>query len=134
MQQVSTASCACPAPPKAARQRSQEPPGIVDQSELTDTRFRLLVAVTLTAPLIALQLAPHLFHAHSPVSRQMNNWIGCLLGTPVVFWSGWRFFVKAAEALREGTVSALQLTAVRTGGAWAYSVLGSLVPSMFPAW
>jgi len=134
VQHVSTASCAYPMPSRGARQRSNEPSGTADQSELRDTRLRLLVAVALTAPLIALQLAPHLFHAHDPIGRPMNNWIGCLLGTPVVFWSGWRFFVKAAEALKAGTVSALQLTAVRTGGAWVYSVVASLVPSLFPAW
>jgi Cu+-exporting ATPase len=107
---------------------------LAEHVELRDTQLRLLVAVALTVPLVALRLAPHLFHAHSPLNPQMNNWMGCLLGTPVVFWSGWRFFVKAGEALKAGTVSALQLTAVRTGGAWVYSVVASLVPSLFPTW
>lgn len=124
--------CQHPATPVEGRVNRRS--DVDEHPELRDTQRRLWIAVLLTMPLIALQLTPLLFHVSSPIGRDASNWIGCALGTPVVFWSGWPFFVKAVEALRARTVNALQLTAVRTGGAWLYSVVASLVPSIFPAW
>lgn len=102
--------------------------------DLRDVRRRLSIAVLLTVPLIALQLASHFAPFPIPISRGASNWLGCALATPVVFWSGWRLFAQAAEGLKARAVSSLRLAAIRTGGAWAYSVIASLVPSIFPAW
>lgn len=100
--------------------------------ELRDATRRFWAAFALSLPMFALELATHLMDMHLPLAQQTSNWLELVLGTPVVFWAGWPFFVKALEAVRARSLSTFQLTAVRTGAAWVYSVLGTAFPSLFP--
>ena len=63
----------------------------------------------------------------------VGNWVGMALATPVVFWAGWPFFVRAAQALRHRTANMFTLIALGTGAAWAYSAAATLAPAAFPA-
>lgn len=100
--------------------------------ELHDVKRRFWAAFALSLPMFALELATHLMDMHLPFAQQTSNWLELMLGTPVVFWAGWPFFVKALEAVKARSVSMFQLTAARTGAAWVYSVLGTAFPSLFP--
>lgn len=100
--------------------------------ELRDATRRFWAAFALSFPMFALELATHLMDMHLPLAQQTSNWLELVLGTPVVFWAGWPFFVKALEAVRARSLSTFQLTAVRTSAAWVYSVLGTTFPSLFP--
>jgi Cu+-exporting ATPase len=101
--------------------------------ELRDVTRRFWAALALSFPMFAIEFATHLMDMHLPLAQQTSNWLELTLGTPVVFWAGWPFFVKAIEAVKARSVSMFQLTAVRTGAAWIYSVLGTAFPSLFPA-
>lgn len=94
---------------------------------------RFWAAFVLSVPLFAIELAPHFMDIHLPLAAQMSNWLELMLGTPVVFWAGWPFFVKAIDAVKAKSVSTFQLTAARTGAAWLYSVVGTAFPSLVPA-
>jgi Cu+-exporting ATPase len=101
--------------------------------ELRDVTRRFWAAFALSIPMFAIELATHLMDMHLPLAAQTSNWLELMLGTPVVFWAGWPFFVKAIEAVKARSVSTFQLTAARTGAAWIYSVVGTAFPSLFPA-
>ena len=105
-----------------------------DDSELRDMARRFRVATVLTVPVFALAMVPMLPGVSLPHAlAAAANWIGLALATPVVFWAGWPFFVRAAQALRHRTANMFTLIALGTGAAWAYSTAATLAPGAFPA-
>src|SRR5581483_6442518 len=52
--------------------------------------------------------------------------------TPVVLWAGWPFFVRGAQSLVTRNLNMFTLIALGTGVAWAYSVIATLWPGLFP--
>ena len=108
--------------------------GEEDDSELRDMRRRLVVAAVLTLPVFALAMLPMIPGVGFPHWLTSSaNWVGLMLATPVVFWAGWPFFVRAAQALRHSTANMFTLIALGTGVAWGYSAAATLAPGMFPA-
>ena len=61
------------------------------------------------------------------------NWILLVLATPVVLWAGWPFFVRGWQSLMTRNLNMFTLIALGTGTAWAYSVVATLAPGLFPA-
>ena len=107
--------------------------GVEDDSELRDMRRRFVVAAVLTLPVFALAMLPMIPGVALPHWLTTSaNWIGLLLATPVVFWAGWPFFVRAAQALRNQTANMFTLIALGTSAAWGYSTVATLAPGMFP--
>src|SRR6202034_857864 len=62
-----------------------------------------------------------------------SNWISLALSTPVVLWAGAPFFVRGWNSLVTRNLNMFTLIAIGTGVAWAYSVVGTLAPQLFPA-
>ena len=105
-----------------------------DDSELRDMARRFRVAAVLTVPVFALAMLPMIPGVSLPHAlTAAANWVGMALATPVVFWAGWPFFVRAAQALRNRTANMFTLIAMGTGAAWAYSAAATLAPGAFPA-
>jgi len=100
--------------------------------ELRDMTRRLWIGAVLALPVFALEMGSHLFGLHQLVAQQSSNWIQLLLGSPVVLWAGWPFFVRAAASVRHRSLNMFTLIALGTGAAWAYSIVGTLAPSLFP--
>jgi P-type Cu+ transporter len=73
----------------------------------------------------------HLFDVHL-LAPQASNWVQLLLGTPVVLWAGWPFFVRAWASLVNRSLNMFTLIALGTGAAWIYSIVGTLAPGLFP--
>ena len=108
--------------------------GEEDDSELRDMRRRFAVAAVLTLPVFALAMVPMIPGVVFPHWLTTSaNWVGLVLATPVVFWAGWPFFVRAAQALRHRTANMFTLIALGTGAAWGYSTAATLAPAAFPA-
>ena len=101
-------------------------------AELIDMTRRFWIALALTAPVFALEMGGHLFNVHKYVAPQISNWIQFLFATPVVIWAGWPFFVRGAKSLVTRNLNMFTLIAMGTGVAWAYSVVATLAPEMFP--
>jgi len=101
--------------------------------ELRDMRRRLWIGAALALPVFVLEMGSHLFGLHHLVGQQSSNWIQLLLGSPVVLWAGWPFFVRAVASVRHRSLNMFTLIALGTGAAWAYSIAGTLAPSLFPA-
>jgi Cu+-exporting ATPase len=104
-----------------------------DSPELRDMSRRFWIGLALTLPVLALEMGGHLMDLHRLVAPQTSNWIQMVLGTPVVLWAGWPFFVRAVASVRNRSLNMFTLIALGTGAAWLYSMVGTLAPQLFPA-
>ena len=105
-----------------------------DDTELRDMTRRLWVSAVLTIPGLFLAMAPMVGIALPEwLGHGGKNWLELALATPVVLWGGWPFFVRAVQALRHRTANMFTLIALGTGAAWAFSVVATVAPDLFPA-
>jgi Cu+-exporting ATPase len=103
-------------------------------AELTDMSRRLRIALVLTIPVFALEMGAHLVAAlHHLVPMKASIWIQFVLATPVVLWAGGPFFERGWASLKTRNLNMFTLIAMGTGVAWAYSVVATLAPGLFPA-
>src|SRR5262249_55696157 len=91
------------------------------------------VGLVLAVPVAALEMGGHLTNQHMLIGQQLSNWVQLLLATPVVLWAGWPFFGRGWASLRARSLNMFTLIAMGTGVAWIYSIIGTLLPNLFPA-
>ena len=77
---------------------------------------RLIVAIALSVPLVAISMVPAFMFAGW-------QWVAFALATPVVFWSGAGFHRAAAVNLRYGTATMDTLVSLGTLAAWGWSTV-----------
>jgi len=99
--------------------------------ELLDMQRRLWIGVALTLPVVVLEMGSHLLGLHFLAPR-LSAWVQMLLATPVVLWAGWPFLDRGWASLRTRSLNMFTLIAIGTGTAWAYSVVATLAPAVFP--
>ena len=63
----------------------------------------------------------------------ISNWIQLALATPVALWAGWPFFERGWASLKSRNLNMFTLIAMGVGVAWAYSVVATVAPGLFPA-
>ena len=61
------------------------------------------------------------------------TWSQFLLATPVVLWGGWPFFVRGWASVVNRHLNMFTLIALGVGAAYAFSVVATLAPGLFPA-
>jgi Cu+-exporting ATPase len=116
-----------PAAPTAAGAEAENP-------ELADMTRRFWPSLLLTAPVFAIgmsDLVPGQPLQHAAGSAALE-WIQLGLATPVVLWCGWPFFVRAWASLANRSLNMFTLIAFGSGLAYAYSVVATLAPEIFP--
>ena len=101
--------------------------------ELADMTRRFWVGLALTIPVFALEMGGHLIDLHMWLGSQLSNWVQLVLATPVVLWAGWPFFERGWASLRTRNLNMFTLIAMGTGVAWAFSIVATLMPGLFPA-
>ena len=101
--------------------------------ELLDMTRRFWIGLALTAPVFILEMGGHLFNLHQYIGQQTSNWVQLFLATPVVLWAGWPFFERGWASLKTRNLNMFTLIAMGTGVAWVYSIIGTLLPNLFPA-
>ena len=101
--------------------------------ELIDMTRRFWIGLALSLPVVALEMGAHLTGLDRLVPRQTSNWVQLILATPVVLWAGWPFFLRGWQSLVTRNLNMFTLIAMGTGVAWAYSVVATLTPGIFPA-
>ncbi|WP_411878814.1 heavy metal translocating P-type ATPase [Polaromonas sp. YR568] len=62
----------------------------------------------------------------------VQSWIELVLSLPVVLWAGWPFFMRGAQSLVRRSPNMWTLISLGTGAAFAYSVVATLAPGVFP--
>ncbi len=113
----------------------------VPNPELADMRRRFLIGLLLALPVFTLEMAGHVTghvtgHTtglHRWIGQQSSHWVQLILATPVVFWAGWPFFQRGWASLTTRNLNMFTLIAMGTGIAWLYSVIGTMLPHVFPA-
>ena len=102
--------------------------------ELADMLRRFSVSLVLTLPVFGIAMAEML--PGNPLARAFAPktlvWVQLVLGTPVVLWGGWPFFVRGWASLRTRHLNMFTLIAIGTGAAWVYSVFAAVTPDLFP--
>jgi Cu+-exporting ATPase len=100
--------------------------------ELIDMTRRFWIALVLTLPVFAIEMGSHLGMMHL-IPPLWSNWISFALTTPVVLWAGAPFFVRGWRSLVTRHLNMFTLIAMGTGVAFLYSVVGTLLPQVFPS-
>jgi Cu+-exporting ATPase len=102
-------------------------------AELVDMTRRFWVALALSIPVFALEMGGHVVDLHRIVPEGLSNWVQLALATPVALWAGWPFFERGWASLKSRNLNMFTLIAMGVGVAWAYSVVATVAPSLFPA-
>ncbi|TRZ86896.1 copper-transporting ATPase, partial [bacterium] len=105
-----------------------------ENRELTDMRRRFLVSALLTVPLFLVAMGE--FIPGRPldglVPGRVLPWVELLLGTPVVLWGGWPFFVRGWQSVVHRSLNMFTLIGLGVGVAFGYSLVAVLFPEIFP--
>jgi Cu+-exporting ATPase len=104
--------------------------------ELEDMTRRFWVCMVLTAPLLLVMLT-ETFLGQQTVMRLFPGrslaWIQLALATPVVLWGGLPFFERGWASVVNRSLNMFTLISLGTGAAYAYSVVATLFPDVFPS-
>src|SRR5947208_2112448 len=101
--------------------------------ELADMTRRFWIGLMLSLPAVVLEMGGHLAGGHGWIDQTLSNWIQLVFATPVVLWTGWPFFVRGWQSLVSRNLNMFTLIAMGTGVAYVYSLIGTVVPDIFPA-
>ncbi|MGB8157193.1 MAG: heavy metal translocating P-type ATPase [Pseudolabrys sp.] len=100
--------------------------------ELIDMSRRFWIGIALTVPIFVLEMGSHIAGAHSWVNPTLSNYVQFAFATPVVLWAGWPFFVRGWQSLVTRNLNMFTLIAMGTGVAYAYSLIATFAPGLFP--
>jgi len=103
--------------------------------ELVDFKRRLWIGAVLTVPLLVLTMGPYvgLGVVREIFGERTTLWIELVLGTPVVLWAGWPFFVRGVKSVVNRSLNMFTLIGMGVGAAYLFSVIAVLMPEIFPA-
>ena len=104
--------------------------------ELVNMTRRFWVGAVLTMPILILAMGSHVPGLSSLIERlvphEVSSWLEFILATPVVLWAGWPFFQRGWKSLVTLNLNMFTLIAIGVGAAYAYSVVATLAPGLFP--
>ncbi|MGM0541939.1 MAG: heavy metal translocating P-type ATPase [Pseudomonadota bacterium] len=105
-----------------------------EDPELKDMRTRFWVSTALALPVFILAMMMDLLPQYLPsnLSFYRIQWIEFILATPVVFWGGYPFFVRAWLSIKTWNLNMFTLIALGVSAAWSYSMVALLAPHLFP--
>ena len=101
-----------------------ENPELVDFSR----RFWWTLPLTVVVTLLAM-----VGHRLQWFEMGVQSWIEFALSVPIVLWAGWPFFVRGVQSIRLRSPNMWTLIGLGTGAAFAYSVVATVAPDVFPA-
>ncbi|NOY44194.1 MAG: heavy metal translocating P-type ATPase [Deltaproteobacteria bacterium] len=105
-----------------------------ENPELRDMRRRFWVSAVLTVPVFLIAMAEYL--PGRPLgqlgSSRMLSWVEFILATPVILWGGWPFFVRGWQSVVNRSLNMFTLIGLGVGVAYAYSVIATIFPDIFP--
>ncbi len=143
---AATTEWTCPMHPEVVRQQpgscpicgmALEPRQVTldeGNAELDDMSRRFRVSLAFTLPILLFMVAE--FLPGHPVDRLVpsafRNWIELALATPVVVWGGWPFFVRGWASVVNRHLNMFTLIAMGVGAAYAFSVVATIAPGLFP--
>jgi P-type Cu+ transporter len=100
-----------------------------ENPELADFRRRFWYTLPLTVMVTLIAMSGGAFDTLVGAARP---WMELALASPVVLWSGWPFFVRWAQSLRQLAPNMWTLIGTGTGAAYLYSIIATVAPEIFP--
>ena len=118
--------------PKCGMALEPEMPGLDDgdSPELVDFSHRFWWTLPLTIVVTALAMIGHRLGLFD---MAVQSWIELALTIPIVLWAGWPFFVRGAQSVVNRSPNMWTLIGLGTSAAFAYSVVATVAPGLFPA-
>jgi Cu+-exporting ATPase len=122
--------------PKCGMALEPEMPSLDDDGdgkgdpELRDFQRRFFWTLPLTVAVAVLAMAGHRLQWFDMATQ---SWIELVLSAPIVLWAGWPFFVRAAQSVVHRSPNMWTLIGLGTSAAFAYSVVATVAPQVFPA-
>ncbi len=105
-----------------------------ENEELKDMTRRFWISAALSLPVFIFAMLNDLAPSLLPkfITPKIVQWLGFLLGTPVVLWGGWPFFVRGWQSIKTWNLNMFTLIALGVSFAWGYSVIALFFPQIFP--
>lgn len=101
-----------------------------ENPELADFSRRFWWTLPLTVIVTLLAMVGHRLQWFG---MGVQSWVEFALSAPIVLWAGWPFFVRGVQSIRLRSPNMWTLIGLGTGAAFAYSVVATLAPDVFPA-
>ena len=101
-----------------------------ENPELRDFEHRFWWTLPLTASVFVLAMFGHRL---GWMNMDVQSWVEMALTTPIVLWAGAPFFARGWVSVIKRSPNMWTLISLGTGAAFAYSVVATLAPQLFPA-
>lgn len=101
-------------------------------AELKDLKRRLIIAICLSLPVVAIHLSEMFIGNSLHIHGNFLHWIEFLITSVVVFFSGSIFFKRAYSSVINRSPNMFTLIALGVGAAFAYSTFATIVPLLLP--
>jgi Cu+-exporting ATPase len=101
-----------------------------ENPELADFSRRFWWTLPLTVIVTLLAMAGHRLQWFG---MGVQSWVELVLSVPIVLWAGYPFFVRGVQSIRLRSPNMWTLIGLGTGAAFAYSVVATVAPDVFPA-
>ena len=95
-------------------------------------KFKIAVLFTLPIFLIAMSEMIPGNPLYDWLDMKIWNWIQLGLSIPVVFYATWMFFERAYRSIVTWNLNMFTLIGIGAGVAWLFSVVGMVLPDIFP--
>ncbi|MGB0897475.1 MAG: heavy metal translocating P-type ATPase [Flavobacteriaceae bacterium] len=95
-------------------------------------KFWIATAFTLPIFLMAMSEMLNNNPLYDIMEQKYWNWIQFALSIPVVFYATWMFFERAFRSIKTWNLNMFTLIGIGAGVAWLFSVVGMLIPDVFP--
>lgn len=99
-----------------------------ESPELADMKKRFIISASLTLPLFLIAMSEMFWGNFFSFSL----WIQLILATPVVFFGGFPFFVRAIDSIKNLSPNMFTLIAMGVASAYFYSLVVLLLTDFFP--
>jgi Cu+-exporting ATPase len=123
----------CPKCGMTLEPRTAAAEGEEEDRELRDMTRRFWIGVVFTVPLLAIALLDYIPATANWLPGRLRDWIELALATPVVLWCGWPLLVRGWRSVFTLKLNMFTLISVGVMTSWAYSLVASAIPWVFPA-
>ena len=100
-----------------------------ENPELKNFKHRFWWTLPLTIIVVFLAMFGHQLNWFE---MQVQSWIELVLTLPIVLWAGMPFFVRCWQSIWNRSPNMWTLIGIGTGAAFIYSLVGTIVPQVFP--
>lgn len=99
-----------------------------------DWKKKLIISLIFTIPVFILAMGNML--PNQPINKlipiEVNNWIQFILTIPMVFYTGWTFFVRGWTSFKTWNLNMFSLISLGTAAAFIFSIIVLLFPNIIP--